>query len=173
MEIPNQIKSNQIKHFCTKNWILYAPPILIHVERSWHNNSLCHDLSDTISKKYVYVDDLAILTAQREWKKIESTPSQDMGTLALYPRQWRLKLSEYRTVSTVFHLNKKEAKCELDVYIDTRRLNFQPTTTYIGFKLDRTLSYRQHLAGLRDEVMARSALVNTPHLCLSTCVCTS
>ena len=45
------------------------------------------------------------------------------------------------------------------MYIDKRRLNFPPTTTYLGFKLDRTLSYRQHLAGLRDKVMAQSALI--------------
>ena len=82
-----------------------------------------------------------------------------MSTSGLYLRQWRLKLSEGKTVSTVFHLNNKEAKRDLGVYISTRRLNFQPTTTYIGVKFDRTLSYRQHLAGLRDKVMARSALI--------------
>ena len=85
-----------------------------------------------------------------------------MRTLALYLRQWRLKLSEGKTVSTVFYLDNREAKRELDVCIDTRRLNFQPTTmttTYLGVKLDRTLSYRQHLAGLRDKVMTRSALI--------------
>ena len=82
-----------------------------------------------------------------------------MSTLALYLRQWRLKLSEGKAVSTVFHLNNKEAKRELDVYINTTRLNFQRTTTYLGVKLDRILSYRQHLGGLRDKVMARSALI--------------
>ena len=45
------------------------------------------------------------------------------------------------------------------MYINKRRLNFQPTTIYLGVKLDRTLSYRQHLAGLRDKVIARSALI--------------
>ena len=45
------------------------------------------------------------------------------------------------------------------MYIDRRRLNFQPTTTYLGVKLDRILSYRQHRTGLRDKVMARSALI--------------
>ena len=64
-------------------------------------------------------------------------------------------MSVGETVSTVFHLNNKETKREVDVYIDTRRINFQPTTTY----LDRTLSYRQHLAGLWDKAMARSALI--------------
>ena len=84
-----------------------------------------------------------------------------MSTLALYLRKWRLKLSDGKTVSTVFHLKNKEAKVKrkLDVYINTRRLNFQSTATYLGVKLDRTLSYRQHLAGLRDKVMARSALI--------------
>ena len=89
-----------------------------------------------------------------------STRSQVMSTFALYLRQWRLKLSEGKTVSAVFHLNNKEAKRELDVCIDTRGLNFQPTTTYLGVKLDTTLSYRQHLAWLRDNVMARSALIH-------------
>ena len=83
-----------------------------------------------------------------------------MSTLALYLRQWWLQLSEGKTVSAVFHLNNKEVKHDLDVYINTRCLNFQPTTIYLGVKLDRTLSYRQHLAGLRDKVMARSALIH-------------
>ena len=114
------------------------------------------DLPDTISKKYSHANDLVILTTHWEWKKIESTISQDMSTLVLYLRQWRLKLSESTTsVSTVLHLNNEEAKRELDVYINTRRSNFQPTTTYLGDKLDRTLSYL-HLAGFRDKIMARS-----------------
>ena len=81
-------------------------------------NIYIHDLPDTISRKYGYADDLAILTAHREWKTIESTLSQDMSTLALYLRQWRLKLCEGKAVSTVFHLNNREAKRELDVYIN-------------------------------------------------------
>lgn len=122
-------------------------------------NIYIHDLPDTISKKYGYADDLAILTTHREWKMIESTLSQDMNTLDTYLWKWRLKLSEGKTVSTVFHLFNKEAKRELNVHINKRRLEFQPTTTYLGVKLDRTLTYRQHLAGLRDKVMARNALI--------------
>ena len=38
-------------------------------------------------------------------------------------------------------------------------LTLEPTATYLGVKLDRTLSYRQHLAGLGDKVMVRSALI--------------
>ena len=99
---------------------------------------------------YGNVDDLAILTTHREWKKIESNLSQDMSTLALYLRQLRLKLRGDKTVSTVLHLDNKEAKRELDGYINTRLLKFQPTTTYLGVKVDRILSYWQHFAGPRE-----------------------
>ena len=50
-------------------------------------NIYIHDLPDSISKKYGYVDDLAIPSAHQEWKKIVSTLSQDMSTLALYLRK--------------------------------------------------------------------------------------
>ena len=117
-------------------------------------NIYSHDLLDTISRKYGYADDLAILTSppgmEDDWKH----PKPGHEHLAPIP-----ELSEGKTVSTVFHFNNKEAKCELHVYINTMRLNLQPTTTYLGVKLDRTLSYRQHLARLRNKVMARSALI--------------
>ena len=71
-----------------------------------------------------------------------------MSTLALYLRQWRLKLSEGKTVTAVFHLNYKKAKRELDVYINNRRLNVQPTTTCLVVGLGRVLSCRRCLAGL-------------------------
>ena len=102
---------------------------------SWFNllfNIYIHYLPDTISRKYGYADDLAILTAHWEWKKTESTLSQYMSTLALYPRQWRIKLSEgKKTISTVFHLNNKETKRELDVYINTRRLIKPPAYNHL------------------------------------------
>ena len=122
-------------------------------------NVYIHDLPDTVSRKYGYADDLAILKTDKQWSNIEQALSWDMDTIAMYLRRWRLKLSEAKTVSTAFHLNNKEARRELDVYVNNRRLNFQATTTYLGVKLDRSLTFRQHLAGLRDKVMARSALI--------------
>ena len=122
-------------------------------------NVYIHDLPDTISKKYGYADDLAILKSSKSWDTIESALSQDMGTLDTYLHQWRLKLSVGKTVSSAFHLNNKEAKRELNVTINSKRLNYQACPTYLGVKLDRTLTYRQHLTSLRDKVTARCALI--------------
>ena len=117
------------------------------------------DLPDTNSKKYGYADDIALLKVHRDWNTIEETLSQDMSILSTWLKQWRLKLSEAKTVSATFQLNNREAKREFNVNISGRRLTCQRTPAYLGVKLDRTLTYRDHLTALRGKVMARTALI--------------
>ena len=108
------------------------------------------NLPQTNSKKYGYADDIALLKVHRDWNTIEETLSQDMYILSTWLKQWRLKLSEAKTVSALFHLNNREAKRELNVNISGRRLTCQRTPTYLGVKLDRTLTYRDHLTAPRQ-----------------------
>ena len=56
---------------------------------------------------------------------IEETLSQDMSIMSTWLKQWRLKLSEAKTVSATFHLNNGEVKRELNVNIYGRRLTCQ------------------------------------------------
>jgi len=46
---------------------------------------------------------------------VEGALSKDVATLGEYLQTWKLKLSTTKTASAVFHLNKKEAKRELNV----------------------------------------------------------
>ena len=71
----------------------------------------------------------------------------------------RLKLSEAKTVSATFHLNNQEAKHELNVNISGRRRTCQIKPTYLVVKLDRTLTYSEHMTALRGKGMARTALI--------------
>ena len=103
-----------------------------------------------ISRKFAYADDLALLHSSRNWKDLEGTLSQDMSTLSAYLQT--LKLSHTKTVTTAFHLNNREAKCELKVYNNGRLLLFCPTPTYLGVKLDRSLTFRHHLVALRKKL---------------------
>ena len=114
---------------------------------------------ETNSKKYGYADDLALLKVHQDWNTIEETLTHDMSILSYWLKQWRLKLSEAKTVSSTFHLNNREAKGELNVNICGRRLTCHRTPTYLGVKLDRTLTYNEHLTALRGKFMARAALI--------------
>ena len=105
-----------------------------------------------ISRKFAYADDLALLHSSGNWKDMEGTLSQDICTLSAYVQTWRLKLNHTKTVTAAFHLNNREAKRERRVYNSDRLLTFCPTSTYLGVKLDRSLT--AHQSGVAARTLA-------------------
>ena len=108
------------------------------------------------SGKFAYADDLALLHSSGNWKDSEGTLSQDMSRLSAYLQTWRLKLSHTKTVTAAFHLNNREAKCELH---NSKLLPFCPTPTFLGVKLDRSLTFHHHLVALRKKLSSRVTLL--------------
>ena len=117
------------------------------------------DLPATVSKKYAYAEDQAIMHADGDWLAVEGVLSKDMATLGEYLQTWKLKLSTTKTVSAVFHLNNKEAKRELKVNFNNETLPFCSEPKNLGVMLDRSLTYRQHLESLRKKLTSRVALL--------------
>ena len=122
-------------------------------------NIYTNDLPSIISRKFVYADDLALLHSSGNWKYLEGTLSQDMSTLSLYLQTWKLKLSHTKTVTAAFHLNNQEAKRELKVYNNSRLLPFCPTPTYLGVKLDRSLTFCHYLVVLHKKLSSSVTLL--------------
>ena len=121
-------------------------------------NIYAYDFPSTISRKFAYADDLALLHSFGNWKDFERTLSQDMSTLSAYLQTWRLKLSHTKMVTVAFHLNNREAKRELKVYNNSTLLTFCPTPTYLGVKLDRLLTFHHHLVALRKRLSSHVTL---------------
>ena len=99
-------------------WSLFGAPVYTH------------DLPVTAARKFVYVDDLAIMHSAEGWQSLERTLTQDMTTLLMYLRKWKLKLSTTKTVTAAFHLYSKEATRELKVAAEVRILPFSAEPTY-------------------------------------------
>ena len=57
-----------------------------------------------------------------------------------------------------FYLYNQEAKRELNVYNNNRLLPFCPTSTYLGVKQNRSLTFRDHLVALRKKIFSRITL---------------
>ena len=112
-----------------------------------------------ISRKFAYANDLALLHSSGNWNDLEGTLSQDTSTLSAYLQMWRLKLSHTKTVTAAFYLNNREAKRKLKVYNNGRLLSFCPTPTYLGVKLDRSLTFRHHLVALHKKLFSRVTLL--------------
>ena len=122
------------------------------------------------SQKYAYADDLALLYASRDWKAVEDTLSQDMTTLSAYLHTWRLKLRNTKTVTAAFHLNNTEAKRELNVYNNGNLLPSCPVPTYLGVKLDRSLTFRHRLETAQKTLHPSRAVEATCGICMG-CRC--
>ena len=90
---------------------------------------------------------------------MEDGLNQDMDVLVAYLRKWRLQLSTSKTVTAAYHLCNRDAERELEVYADHKRLESQQAPKYLGVRLDRTLSFKQHLEDVRAKTTTRIALI--------------
>jgi len=124
-------------------------------------NTYISDLRTTVSRIYAYADDLAIMHADGDWQAVEGVLSNDMATIGEYLQTWKLSaaLQKWCRASAAFHLNNKEAKHQLKVNYNNETLPccFEPK--YLGVKLDRSLTYRRHLASLRKKLTPGVALL--------------
>ena len=122
-------------------------------------NIYLYDIPPTNAAKYTYADDIVIRSSSKKWEVVESNLNQDVATLATYLNNWRLVLSQAKSVTSSFHLSNKEASCKLNIKLNGNNLLFEPSPTYLGVKLDCSLTFRKHLEGLRGKVSSRSALI--------------
>jgi len=65
-------------------------------------NICIYDLPTTVSRKYAYADDLAVIHADGGWQAVEGVVSKHMAIVGEYVQTWKLKLSttECRQSST-------------------------------------------------------------------------
>ena len=90
---------------------------------------------------------------------MEGVLSKDMATVGEYLQTWKLKLSTTKGVLVAFHLNNKEAKCELKVNHNNENLPFCSEPTFLRVTLDRSLTYRRHFESLRKKLTSRVGLL--------------
>ena len=124
-------------------------------------NIYTHHLPVTVATKFVYADDLAIMHFAEDWQSVEGTLTQDMATLSSYLQKWKLKLRTTKTVTATSHLYNKKATRELKVATEGRILPFSAEPTYLGVKLDRSLTYLRHLESLRKNLTTRVDLLRS------------
>ena len=120
-------------------------------------NIYTYDLPSMTSQKYAYDDDLALLYVSQYCKAVEDTLSQDMTTLLAYLQTWWLKLSNTKRVTAAFYLNNREVKRELDVYDNGNLLPPCRVPTYLGVKLETSLTFRLPPGGFAQNTLHPSS----------------
>ena len=108
----------------------------------------------------MYADDVAITYSASNMAKVEENLSNDMKTISQYLQDWHLKLSQSKTMSSLFHLKNHLASKLIKVTLDPNTyLNCERYPTYLEITLDRSLTYKNHLHKLKQKVSSRVELV--------------
>ena len=122
-------------------------------------NLYTNDLPPTVSRKFIYADDICCATQARSFEVLESTLNADVALLEDYCYKWRLKPSVTKTVSSVFHLHNASAQRSLNIVMNCQALKHEPKPVYLGVTLDRTLSYKEHLQCTSAKLKTRNNLL--------------
>ena len=122
-------------------------------------NVYISDMPETRSMKLGYADDWTLTHQSRSWSELETTLSQDVNTMKNFFDKWYLQMNTTKTVSTVFHLNNREAKRTLNIQIDGNTLPTDQNPKYLGVTLDRQLNYKTHLEGIARKIGKRNCLL--------------
>jgi len=122
-------------------------------------HQFCSTCTPTTCRKFIYADDICLAIQGQYFSELECSLSSDMARMSHFCRQWRLKPSTSKTISSVFHLHNTSATRELSVYLDGLHLQHECHPTYLGVTVDRTLSYREHLTKTAGKLKNRNNLL--------------
>jgi len=117
------------------------------------------DLPQTRSRKFIYADDIALATQNKDLGRTESVLSQDLETMKRYFDSWKLKPNPGKTEVACFHLNNRLSNYKLNVTFGGKQLQHNEHPRYLGVSLDRTLTFKNHLEKTAGKVKSRANLI--------------
>ena len=108
------------------------------------------------TQSFIYADDLCIAAQEDTFNKVETILTTALTAIGDYYIRNQLRANPDKTQTCAFHLRNREAKTELKVSWDGKKLEHTPTPVYLGVILDRTLSYSSHVAKVKAKTEARN-----------------
>jgi Reverse transcriptase (RNA-dependent DNA polymerase) len=117
------------------------------------------DIPVTVSRKFIYADDIALAVQDKDFHRTEVTLTEDLAVLKDYFRTWKLKPNPAKTEVACFHLSNKLANYRLDVSFDGVQLRHNEHPQYLGVTLDRSLTFKSHIRKTAAKVKTRANVV--------------
>lgn len=124
-----------------------------------YSNVYTSDMPVTLSKKFLFTDDLGLATQVKTFEQGEQNLEQDLNTMSEYYRQWGLCLNKEKAEVTIFHLDNRSASKKLNVFLNGSRLTYNMCPTYLGVPLGRILTFKQALEQRAKKLKMRNNLL--------------
>jgi len=123
-------------------------------------NAYTADIVETTARKFIYADDIALVAQADSFITIESILNQDLNNLHNYLNKWHLTVNPNKTVALALHLNNRESKRKLDIKINGNAIPNEEYPRYLGVKIDRALTFKNHLEGVKNKIKTRNNIIS-------------
>ena len=112
------------------------------------------------TRSFLYADDLCISTQHKDFRSTEKTHNEALDGLTTYYANNHLHANPTKTKICAFHLRSRDATHKLNISWNGMKLLQCINPSYLGVKLDRSLTYRAHIEKLRAKVAAPSNILH-------------
>jgi hypothetical protein len=100
-------------------------------------NIYTHDFPSTVSKQFIYTDDISIATQCKYSNTTEQTLKEDRNVLDNYFNTWRHKPNPSKTAVSLFYVNNRVANQELTVIFCGHRIKQDKSRFKVGASRER------------------------------------
>lgn len=123
-------------------------------------NAYTEDITDTSSRRFMHADDVGLAAQAESFEKVEDILNEDLVRVQKYFKSWFLTLNPNKTTSIAFHLSNRDANRKLNLIVQGTKLMNDDAPKYLGIKLDRTLTYNQHLEDVKNKLKTRNNIIS-------------
>ena len=121
-------------------------------------NLFINDLSSIFPSNVrfsLYADDLAIWASSPDIHQATATVQDALNRLESWSLQWQLPLNPAKCEVSFFSIDNHQASFQPNLSLLGNPLTFNPSPTFLGVTLDRTLSFFPHSSALRSSLYPR------------------
>ena len=119
-----------------------------------------NDISDILKLEIaLFADDLVIWHTGTSTIISRRRIQEDLDSLGVYCRLWKMKVNCTKTVYSVFIRSSKLANSSLSLSIDGISLTKEANPIYLGVQLDSKLNLKKHTENLKKKATARLNLI--------------
>ena len=111
-------------------------------------------------RRFIYADDLCLAFQSNSFDTIERKLSDALKDLDAYYKRNFLNANPDKTQVHAFHLKNHQARRELNITLNNKKLKNDSFPVYLGVTLDRTLSFREHTRKVKKKVATRNNLLS-------------
>lgn len=94
-------------------------------------NLYIYNMPEIKPNKFQYNDDTALVYQYKDILKCEQTLVEDLETLRLYFKRWKLKLNPTKKESIIFHLNNRQTTSTMNITFGNQGVQYNFIPKYL------------------------------------------